>query len=597
MGFSLDPSRGFSRRREALQRLQRRSRDVSQSRRRFLPSIDGLESRRLLAITPFVTETGLISLSLDALGTTSSEGFVQVDKPAGATVRSAHLFSATTPGGRVILPNHISVNGTPITAWDDQLPSGINSNNYRADVTSILKPTIDAAAPGLINVRINELDSFTIDGEILAVIFDDPNQTASNTIVLLFGAQAPAGETFSIGLAEPIDTSDPNLSLDMSLGISFGFQSSGQFSTVDVNGERLTSSAGGQDDGAPANGALITVGGIGDTNANPDPDADDSGGPRTDDELYSLLPFVNDGDTSISVFTTNPSNDDNIFFAALNLGGTTAVVGEGILLSPLEDTLPVGSTATATATLQDDLGNPITNRLVTFTILSGPNAGLTDSILSDSNGEAVFSYISTLAGTDEIQASFVNSEGDTVTSNTVTRTFEEAETTLEVESIVVEDGRPQRSKVREITVTFTELAEIDADAFEIEGTTGDVDVAFTTSEVSGKTVARLTFSGPGVDALTDSLKDGRYTLTVVAQKVRDSSGVELAEDHTFDFHRFFGDSNGDAIVDAIDYSPFRTAYLSGVATGLNSIYDFNGDGAFTSADLSAFNTNFRRRRL
>ena len=63
---------------------------------------------------------------------------------------------------------------------------------------------------------------------------------------------------------------------------------------VQVNGRRLTTSAGGQDDGASANGALITVGGIGDSTANPsDPDALPTSA-RDDDERYDLLPFLQD---------------------------------------------------------------------------------------------------------------------------------------------------------------------------------------------------------------------------------------------------------------------------------------------------------------
>src|SRR5262249_17268562 len=152
-----------------------------------------------------------------------------------------------------------------------------------------------------------------IDGEVLAVIFDDPAQTTDNTVALLFGAQSTSGDTFSVLLGDPIDKTDPNLSLDMSLGISFGFQPSSpsQYSQVDVNGQRLTSSAGAQDDGESQNGALLTVGGLDDSDANPADPFIHSTDPRYDDELYNLLPFVNNGDTTISVNTLNPSNDDN----------------------------------------------------------------------------------------------------------------------------------------------------------------------------------------------------------------------------------------------------------------------------------------------
>jgi len=86
---------------------------------------------------------------------------------------------------------------------------------------------------------------------------------------LFFGAQDVNGDNFYIRYAEPINLADPKLRLDFSLGISYGYQSSSQYSIIEVNGKRLTTSAGGQDDGTASDGALITVGGIGDVNTNP----------------------------------------------------------------------------------------------------------------------------------------------------------------------------------------------------------------------------------------------------------------------------------------------------------------------------------------
>ena len=92
------------------------------------------------------------------------------------------------------------------------------------------------------------------------------------------------------------------------LGISFSFQIVGdctQHSIVNVNNQRLTSEAGGQDKGQGADGALLTAGGIGDSDANPVNPFETSCplGDRSDDELYNLVPFVKNGDSTISVFT------------------------------------------------------------------------------------------------------------------------------------------------------------------------------------------------------------------------------------------------------------------------------------------------------
>lgn len=377
------------------------------------------------SIVPMVTEVGKISWSVDGLGVyPGASGIIQVEKPPGATVRKAYMGAATTGFMDIKLADgDITIDGVGVT-WDVETSSSIYSWNYWAEVTSLVKAKIDAAPSGRIDFTIAELiDSYNIDGELLVVIFDDPNQTTDNTIVLLFGAQDIAGDTFAIGLAKPVDLTDPNLGLDFSLGISYSYQiSSYQYSIVNVNGVRMTTWAGGEDDGDHGNGALFTVGGLDDSNANPaDPYATPYGNWRYDDELYDLKPFVNNGDTSINVYTQNPSADDNIFFAGLNLKSTLAVVGEGIVLSPASASNPVGTTHTLTATVQDTNGNPIAGRTVTFEATSGPNTGLLGSATTDSNGQATFPYVGLVVGTDVIVARFVDDAGATITSNEATK--------------------------------------------------------------------------------------------------------------------------------------------------------------------------------
>ena len=287
-------------------------------------------SQEEMGLNPIIQENGRISLSVDGLGTTAPSDTVQVDKPAGATVRVAYLAAASTGfSNRTLSDGDVQIDGSAV-AWDRIVGGAISNFNHWADVTDLVKPKIDAAPPGRVDFEITEVNSAGIDGEILAVIFDDPNQDGNNTVVLLFGAQNVNGDTFAVNLAEPVDRDDSDLRIEMALGISFGCQApSGcagvQFNQIDVNGSRLTSSAGGQDDGALANGALLTVGGLDDTIDNPPPFAPPAGNPRTDDELYDLRPFTESGDTEIEVFSINPSNDDNIFFASFFLTIPAAV--------------------------------------------------------------------------------------------------------------------------------------------------------------------------------------------------------------------------------------------------------------------------------
>lgn len=96
---------------------------------------------------------------------------------------------------------------------------------------------------------------------------------------------------------------------------------------------------------------------------------------------------------------------------------------EGIILAPASSINPFNTSHTVTATVAGT-GDPVVGRNVTFKVVSGPNAGLTSSVLTDSNGQASFTYKTSLSpGTDTIEASFVNSQGATVTSNQVTKTW------------------------------------------------------------------------------------------------------------------------------------------------------------------------------
>ncbi|MEZ4695468.1 MAG: FlgD immunoglobulin-like domain containing protein [Rhodothermales bacterium] len=366
------------------------------------------------ALTPQTAESGFIYLSIDGCGSTATSCTIDVNKPNGATVRKAFLATSRTLGSP-IPDGVITVNGTPIS-WDVSVVNSYFDNSWK-DITSLLKPTIDAAAPGITAVTIGEgTISSTIDGSVIAVVFDDPNQTSVSTAVLTFGGQALSGDTFSIGLADPFD--DANQDIVMSLGISYGYQPAGQYSIVEVNGSRLTTSAGGYDDGEPANGALLTVGGLGDDEANPpDPNLTDVNGSDYDDELYTLDPLLADGATNISVFSQNPSNNDNIFFAAFLIRGTAAVIGEGITLGPTQSTNPVNTNHTVTATVQDDNGQPKVGVSVDFEIISGPNAGLTGNGTTDADGKADFTWSSALAGVDVVVARFTDSRQQVQTSN------------------------------------------------------------------------------------------------------------------------------------------------------------------------------------
>jgi len=262
-----------------------------------------------------VTERGHVSKSVSA---TDGQVLV-VNKPTGATVRGAYLAYATTGFTSTPLDTPITLAGQPVEL-SNQVSSGISSYNYFADVTGIIKPLVDPEPAGQTPLAVSEPVPSLVDGAVLTVVFDDPSVQADQTVSVLYGALNPEGDTYRVDLASPVGF-DPSKKLEMGLGISFSYQANGtqQFTTVDVEGQRLTTSAGGEDDGTSLNGGLITVGGLGDSPANPvDPTAGPTS-PRSDDELYDLTPFVGFDDSSITISTSNPSRDDNIFVAVFEM--------------------------------------------------------------------------------------------------------------------------------------------------------------------------------------------------------------------------------------------------------------------------------------
>ena len=94
-------------------------------------------------------------------------------------------------------------------------------------------------------------------------------------------------------------------------------------------------------------------------------------------------------------------------------GGVT--ITSNVSLSPPSQTLTAGSSnsATVTATVTSN-GNPDSGESVNFHVESGPNAGQSVSGTTNGSGQVSFTYDDTGgAGTDSIQASFVDSLGNT----------------------------------------------------------------------------------------------------------------------------------------------------------------------------------------
>jgi hypothetical protein len=396
-------------------------------------------------LTPFTSVTGKVYMSLTGLGTTKESGPIYVQKDsAHSTVQSAYLLAASAPE-ETIGNTQISVNGTPLSfPATHSVVGSFGVNNVWTNVTSLVAPVVDAATPGLVKFTVAEgANTDEITGEILAVVMADPTLPTVNTVSFLFGALNTTGTSFKIGLANPLNLK-PTVSLNMSIGDSFGFQGppgTGQYSTISVDTKLMTSAAGGNDDstckyktphtwGSCGNGSLLTVGGIGDNTTDPaNPTATTAncatppGPPRCTDELYTLLPFVQAGQTSITVKTDNPSNNDNIFFSGFQLNGVVGAIGQGVLLTPVTGKSPVGTPYTFTAKVQNATSEPVAGAKVTFTVESGPNAGKKSTATTNTSGNATFTDTSTTTGTDSVEATTVTTKGTTLISNAATVTW------------------------------------------------------------------------------------------------------------------------------------------------------------------------------
>ncbi|MBA4064906.1 MAG: hypothetical protein C0501_14565 [Isosphaera sp.] len=165
-----------------------------------------------------------------------------------------------------------------------------------------------------------------------------------------------------------------------------------------------------------------------------------------------------------------------------------------------------------------------------------------------------------------------------------------------VESVVVNDGSAQRSAVQSLTVTFDRQVTIGPGSFELRRRDGaPVALAVAASVLDGRTVAVLTFTGPGV--VGGSLADGNYALTVRGDRTEDLLGQELdgdgdgtaGGDRSDAFFRLYGDGDGDRDVDLRDLGRFLTTFGRRAGDpGYLAYLDVDGDDRVGLLDLFAF---------
>ncbi len=283
-------------------------------------------------IVTFQTYTGSFGVSTDGVASTGDTRTVSASIPAGSTITAAYLYTATqdySSNDPAIFfntpPSGVELNGVEVS-YDASFPNLgtkaardlINLSSHRADVTSIVQAGVDTITGGVFNFDYSETgNNFNIDGSGLVVVYEDP-ALSEHTVAILNGAQNSDGDSFNVGLANPIDHSDPDQVAEMVLGINFSCCN--QDSQISVNGALLTENAGNNDDGVNvSDGQLITVGSFDDPFSGLLPSY------ANDHEKYDLLDVVADGTNNLLINTLNPTDDDNIFLAVLTFSGAADI--------------------------------------------------------------------------------------------------------------------------------------------------------------------------------------------------------------------------------------------------------------------------------
>lgn len=242
--------------------------------------------------------TGQFTLSVDGVGVgaynTLDSGFIQVEKPAGATVEAVYMLAmgdVATDYNPSASPVRIAGVVPVLSAEDEDYDaSGFSSAHTQfGEVTSSLASTLNALPAGTSDLLVEELE--TLEGVNLFVVWNDPGAPTTSAAIWMGSQNTLNGASGSL-LFDPIDTSSPDFEVTMGIGIGYSYNdpttaAPEQVSRFRVNGSQIANRAGGYDDGLDGNGGLWTIGGLGD-----DPNA-------IDDELYDVTSYIDDGDTSI----------------------------------------------------------------------------------------------------------------------------------------------------------------------------------------------------------------------------------------------------------------------------------------------------------
>jgi len=353
---------------------------------------------------------------------------------------------------------------------------------------------------------------------------------------------------------------------------------------------------------------------IGDTFTVSYVDADDGSGnsfTATETAVFENVRTYNSEDTPISITDNN------------TIESTITVTDEGTLL---DVDLQLDISHTWVGDLTAVLTSPDGQEFTLFNRIGGGGDDFADTVFDDNASQSINDGSAPYSGTFSPEDAFAAMNGTSMTGDWVLSITDsanqdtgslnswslflvaESEEVLASPEIVINGTETGRSTIDEVVLSFDETVTIGAGAFELvrrgpDG--GTVDVTPVIDNSSGSTVVTLEFSGAFAGA--NGLVDGNYQLTVIGDLITSASGSAMDGDGdgvaggnfvfgntaSDNFFRFYGDGDGNRIVNVFDLLSFRQAFGSSDGdSGFDAQYDSNADGNINVFDLLAFRNNF-----
>lgn len=285
-----------------------------------------------------------------------------------------------------------------------EILKSVGERAWKGDSTHV-RPLATAAVPPL---QANAVEVFAgfADNSSPSINFPTPWQGSPNTIFIGGGAPVDAG-TIRLDNSSGAPLTIDSVSVDLQRS-NAQFNLWGSF-TIPANGSAiLTQTQPGNFDTSAF--PIVPCGGTLDPNETrvPTITVTIAGTPQT---------FVDTAHTlDTGGFDLSCRGNESLQWRQVGTAGIDHPAGH-LALQPANLSASGGSPVTASAVLTDASGAPLPNVTVNFNILSGPNAGQSGQDITDTQGNAHFTYTGTAQGADILQASVQNASTATLLSN------------------------------------------------------------------------------------------------------------------------------------------------------------------------------------